>query len=175
MTSFRLCYNLNKHTSDQGSILGLHPVSWVVTVIGLPVRMNICGIITNPWTCRQPGHLDFRSDCQAINTTDRTPPWTSSIMHRIHFFFMPTSDFDPPMLLQPDVIPGWWCVGYTLTSHPQVSITAWLSHLWVLFSKKLNRLHTPRTMHGSRNNTLKWTLQSRGDAGYCDGAAPSGL
>jgi hypothetical protein len=60
-------------------------------------------------------------------------------------------------------------------SHPQVSITAWPSHLWVLFSKKLNRLHTPRTMHGSQNDTLKWALQSRGDAGYCDGAAPSGL
>jgi hypothetical protein len=48
MISFRLCYNLNKHTSDYDSILGLRPISWVVVVIGPPVRMNICGIVTSP-------------------------------------------------------------------------------------------------------------------------------
>jgi hypothetical protein len=47
MASFRLCYNLGKHTSDQDSILGLHPVSWVVAVIGPPIRMNICGIVSS--------------------------------------------------------------------------------------------------------------------------------
>jgi hypothetical protein len=34
VASFQLCYNPNKHTSDWDSILGLHPVSWAVTVIG---------------------------------------------------------------------------------------------------------------------------------------------
>jgi hypothetical protein len=34
MTSFRLCYNLNKHTSDWDFILGLHPASWAVAIIG---------------------------------------------------------------------------------------------------------------------------------------------
>jgi hypothetical protein len=48
MASFRLCYNLNKHTSDQDSILGLHPASWDVAVIGLSARMNICDIVTSP-------------------------------------------------------------------------------------------------------------------------------
>jgi hypothetical protein len=47
MVSFRLYYNLNKHTSDRDSILGLHPASWTVTVIGPPVQMNICGIVTS--------------------------------------------------------------------------------------------------------------------------------
>jgi hypothetical protein len=45
IASFRLCYNLNKHTSDYDSIFRLRPVSWAVAVIGPPVRMNICGII----------------------------------------------------------------------------------------------------------------------------------
>jgi hypothetical protein len=44
-TGFRLCYNLNKHTSDRDSILGLHPASWAVTVIEHLIRVNICGII----------------------------------------------------------------------------------------------------------------------------------
>jgi hypothetical protein len=43
------------------------------------------------------------------------------------------------------------------------------------FSEKLNHLHTPRTIHGSRNDALKWVLQIRGDAGYYDGVVPSGL
>jgi hypothetical protein len=43
------------------------------------------------------------------------------------------------------------------------------------FSEKLNRLHTPRTIHGSRNDALKRALQIQGDAGYCNGVAPSGL
>jgi hypothetical protein len=43
------------------------------------------------------------------------------------------------------------------------------------FSEKLNHPHTPRTMHGSQNDALKWALRSPGDAGYCDGVAPSGL
>jgi hypothetical protein len=46
----------------------LRPASWAVAVIGPPVRMNICGIITSPWTCHQPGHLGSRSGCQAIGT-----------------------------------------------------------------------------------------------------------
>jgi hypothetical protein len=133
--SFWLCYNLNKHIFDRDFILELHPASWGVAVIGPPVWMNICGIVTSPWTCHQPGHISSRSYYQAIGITNRTPPWTHSLMHRVHFFFTPTSDFDHPMLLQPDVITGWWCVRYTLTNHPQVSITAWLSHLWVLFLK----------------------------------------
>jgi hypothetical protein len=45
MTNFRLCYNLNKHTSDYESIFRLRPASWVVAVIGPPVRMNIYGIV----------------------------------------------------------------------------------------------------------------------------------
>jgi hypothetical protein len=56
-----------------------------------------------------------------------------------------------------------------------VSIIAWPSHLWVLFLKKLNRLYTPRTMHGSRNDAFKRVLRIQGDAGYCDGVAPSEL
>jgi hypothetical protein len=33
--------------------------------------------------------------------------WTSSLMHWVYcFFFTSTPGFDPPMLLQPDVIPG---------------------------------------------------------------------
>jgi hypothetical protein len=43
-------------------------------------------------------------------------------------------------------------------SRPQVLITAQPSHLYVLFSEKLNRLYTPRTMHGSRDDALKWAL-----------------
>jgi hypothetical protein len=175
MVSFWLCYNLNKYISDRDSILGLHPASWAVAVIRPLIRMNIYGIVTSPWICRQPDHLGSRSDCQAIGTTDRTPLWTSSLLHRVHFFFTPNSDFDPPMFLQPDVILGWWSVRYTLTSHPQVSIIAWQSHLWVLFSENLNRLHTLRTTHGSRNNALKWALQNRGDVGYYDSVAPLGL
>jgi hypothetical protein len=46
MTSFWLCYDLNKHASDWDFILGLHPASWTVAVIGPPVQINICGIIT---------------------------------------------------------------------------------------------------------------------------------
>jgi hypothetical protein len=45
MTSFWLCYNLNKHTSDWNSILRLHPASWAVTVIVPLIRMNIYGIV----------------------------------------------------------------------------------------------------------------------------------
>jgi hypothetical protein len=105
MASFWLYYNLNKHTSDWDSIVVLYPASWAIAVVGHLVRMNICGIITSPWTSRQPGHLGSRSNYQAIGTTDRTSPWTSSLMHRVHFF-MSTLGFDPPMLLQPDVLPG---------------------------------------------------------------------
>jgi hypothetical protein len=47
MTNFRLCYDLNKHTSDQNSILGLYPASWAVTAIGPLVQGNICGILTS--------------------------------------------------------------------------------------------------------------------------------
>jgi hypothetical protein len=47
MTIFRLCYDLNKHTSDRDSILELHPVSCVVAAIGPLTRVNICGIITS--------------------------------------------------------------------------------------------------------------------------------
>jgi hypothetical protein len=120
----------------QGLYLELHPASWSITVIGPLVRVNICGIVTSPWTCHQSSHLGSRSDCQAIVTTDRTPPWTSSLMHRVHFFFFTsTPSFDPPMLLQIDVIPGWWCVRYTLMSRPHVLITVRPSHLWVLFLK----------------------------------------
>jgi hypothetical protein len=43
------------------------------------------------------------------------------------------------------------------------------------FSKKLNRLYTPRMMHGSRNDAFKRALRIQGDAGYCDGVAPSEL
>jgi hypothetical protein len=123
-----------------------------------PVRMNICGIVTSPWTYRQPGHIGSRSYCQAIGTTDRTPLWSFSLMHRVHFFFfMPTSDSNPQMILQLDVLLGWWCVRYTLMSRLQASITTWLSHLWVLFSsEKLNRLHTSCMTHGSWNDALKW-------------------
>jgi hypothetical protein len=87
MASFRLCYNLNKHTSDMDSILALHPTSWTVAAIGPLIRVNLCSIITSPWTCCQPGHIGSRLDCQAIGTTDQTPPWTSSLIHRVHFFF----------------------------------------------------------------------------------------
>jgi hypothetical protein len=45
MVSFRLYYNLNKHTSDYDSIFGLRPASWAVAVIGSLVRMNIYGIV----------------------------------------------------------------------------------------------------------------------------------
>jgi hypothetical protein len=45
ISSFRLCYNLNKHTSDQDSIFRLRPASSAVVVIGPPVRMNIYGIV----------------------------------------------------------------------------------------------------------------------------------
>jgi hypothetical protein len=48
MVSFRLCYNLNKYTSNRDSILGLHPASCAITVIGPLVRMNICGIVLAP-------------------------------------------------------------------------------------------------------------------------------
>jgi hypothetical protein len=141
---------------DRDAILGLRPASWVVTVIGPLVQANICDVVTSPWTCHQPGHLGSRLDCQAISITDQMPSWTSSLMHRVHcFFFTPTSGFDPLMLLQPGVILGWWCVRYTLTSQPQVSITVWPSHLWVLFLKKLNRLYPPCMTHGSQNDTLK--------------------
>jgi hypothetical protein len=68
MASFWLYYNLNKHTSDYDSILWLRPASWAVAVIGPPVQRNIYGIVTSPWTCRQPGHLGSRSGCQAIDT-----------------------------------------------------------------------------------------------------------
>jgi hypothetical protein len=68
MASFWLCYNLNKHTSDYDSILWLRPASCAIVVIGPLIRMNIYGIVTSPWTCRQPGHLGSRSDCQAIDT-----------------------------------------------------------------------------------------------------------
>jgi hypothetical protein len=47
MTSFQFCYNLNKHTFDQGSILGLHPASWTVTIIEPLIQMNCCDIVTN--------------------------------------------------------------------------------------------------------------------------------
>jgi hypothetical protein len=43
------------------------------------------------------------------------------------------------------------------------------------FSEKLNHLHTPRMIHDSRNDALKQALRIRGDVGYCDGMAPSGL
>jgi hypothetical protein len=43
------------------------------------------------------------------------------------------------------------------------------------FCEKLNRLYTPRTTHGSRNDALKWALQSRGNTGYCDGVTSLGL
>jgi hypothetical protein len=45
MASFQLCYNLNKYTSDRDFILGLHPASWAVAVIGHLIRANICGIV----------------------------------------------------------------------------------------------------------------------------------
>jgi hypothetical protein len=48
MASFQLCYDLNKHTFDQDSILGLHPASWVITAIGPLVWVNICGVVTSP-------------------------------------------------------------------------------------------------------------------------------
>jgi hypothetical protein len=60
MESFRLCYNLNKHTSNRDSILVLHPASWGVTVIGPSVRMNICGIISEDlsyWKNRTHNYL----------------------------------------------------------------------------------------------------------------------
>jgi hypothetical protein len=119
MTSFLLCYNLNKYTFDRDSILELRPASWAIAVIGPLVQVNICCVVTSPWTCYQPGHLGSRSDCQAIGVTDQTHSWTSSLMHRVYcFFFTPTPGFNPLMLLQPDVIPGWWCVRYTLMSRP---------------------------------------------------------
>jgi hypothetical protein len=43
------------------------------------------------------------------------------------------------------------------------------------FSEKLNHLYTPRTMHNSQNDALRWVLRSRGDADYCDGVVPSSL
>jgi hypothetical protein len=46
MISFRLCYDLNKHTSDRDSILGLHPALWVIVAIGPLTQVNIYGIIT---------------------------------------------------------------------------------------------------------------------------------
>jgi hypothetical protein len=46
MASFRLCYDLNKHTSDRDSILGLHPASWAIAAIDPLVRVNIYGIVT---------------------------------------------------------------------------------------------------------------------------------
>jgi hypothetical protein len=153
MASFWLCYDFNKYTSDRNSILVLYPTSWAIATTGPLVRVNTCVIITSPWTCHQFGHLGFRSDYQAISTPDQTPPWTASLMHRVHFFFFTsTPAFDPPMFLQPDAIPGWWCVRYTLMSPTQVSITVWPTHLCVLFSKKLNRLYVQCTMHGSQ----KW-------------------
>jgi hypothetical protein len=94
MVIFWLCYDLNKHTSGQNSILGLHPASWAVAAIGPLVQGNICDIVTSTWTCHQLGHLGSWSDCQAIDTTYQTPLWTSSIMHRVHFFF-----FTPPPAL----------------------------------------------------------------------------
>jgi hypothetical protein len=45
MTSFRHCYNFNKHISDQDSILGLRSASLAVTAIGPLARVNICGIV----------------------------------------------------------------------------------------------------------------------------------
>jgi hypothetical protein len=48
MASFLLCYDLNKHTSDQNSILELHPVSRAVAAIGALVQVNICDIVTSP-------------------------------------------------------------------------------------------------------------------------------
>jgi hypothetical protein len=45
MVSFRLCYNLNKHISDQNSILGLRLASWAVAVIGPLVQANIYGVV----------------------------------------------------------------------------------------------------------------------------------
>jgi hypothetical protein len=56
-----------------------------------------------------------------------------------------------------------------------VSIIVWLSHLWVLLSEKLNRLYTPRMIHGSQNDALERALQIRGDAGFYDGVASLGL
>jgi hypothetical protein len=154
----------------------LHPASWVIVVIGPPVWMNICDIVTITWTCRQPDHLGSRSDCQAISTTNRTPLWTSSLMHRVFFFF-----FIPPLALifryffnlmsyqVDDVFDTHWRV------HDMCQFTAWLSRLWVLFSGKLNRLYTLCMMHGSRNDTLKLVPQSQRDVGYCDGVTPWGL
>jgi hypothetical protein len=46
MINFRLCYDLNKHTSDRDSILGLHPASWAIVAIGPLTQVNIYGIIT---------------------------------------------------------------------------------------------------------------------------------
>jgi hypothetical protein len=48
MTIFRLCYDLNKHTSVRDSILGLYPALWVIAAIGPLARVNICGIVTSP-------------------------------------------------------------------------------------------------------------------------------
>jgi hypothetical protein len=45
IASFRLGYNLLKHTSDRDSTLRLRPASWVIIVIGPPARMNIYDII----------------------------------------------------------------------------------------------------------------------------------
>jgi hypothetical protein len=56
-----------------------------------------------------------------------------------------------------------------------VSIIARLSHLYVPFSKKLNRLYAQCMMHGSQKDVLKWARRSQRDAGYCDGVAPLGL
>jgi hypothetical protein len=55
-----------------------------------------------------------------------------------------------------------------------VSMAAQPSRLWVSFSKKLNslldRLNKRCMMHGSQNDTLKWTRGNQNDAYYCSRA-----
>jgi hypothetical protein len=45
MTSFRLCYDLKKRTSDRDSILRLHAASWAIAAIRPLIRVNIYDII----------------------------------------------------------------------------------------------------------------------------------
>jgi hypothetical protein len=62
-------------------------------------------------------------------------------MHQVHFFFfMPTSDFDPPMHIDE----------LSTNINHYVAVTSLGT-----FSEKLNRLHTLHTTHGSRNDALK--------------------